>query len=194
MTTTIDDPDIDYDTSFEVIETEEKFDVIEMLDDKNSENFQLISKKGETEREVNVDEDSMPILKSILGKWKPISSANLDEYAKYIGLNETETSIWKNGIMFYELKDGSLDYHIIIQSKIVQSAGFKINGQLIDQNDKFVYQVENNILKTICTNLLDGKEYWRIERFVKNGELNIVNDHGNFRCERKFQRIVSKKS
>lgn len=44
--------DIDYDSSFEMVE-EEKFEKIENTD--NSENFQYVSTKGNTVKEVNIN-------------------------------------------------------------------------------------------------------------------------------------------
>ncbi|UMM18889.1 hypothetical protein L5515_014750 [Caenorhabditis briggsae] len=176
------DENIDYDSSFEVVEDEQL----------KSESFQFVITKGGETNTINIEsaEDSAPILTSIIGKWKPISSDNLEDYFKRNNMTELNELAWQHGIVCYELKGGLLHVHTELLNKKLSASVFKLNDTVNSGHNSVVSLVENNSLNTVCTHPSeDGKELWKVERFIKNGKLVIINQHGGFKCERTYQRV-----
>uniref|UniRef100_A0A1I7TSS8 FABP domain-containing protein n=1 Tax=Caenorhabditis tropicalis TaxID=1561998 RepID=A0A1I7TSS8_9PELO len=184
----IHDENIDYDSSFELVD-EEKIDT---LDDTKSESFQFVSSKGETTNEVNIDsnENSIPIVTSIVGKWKPVSSKNLETYCKSQQLGELAEMAWKHGIVCYEVKDGIVHVHTELLDKKLNFNTFNLGVRIEKGQSSVICRIENNKLNTFCTKLIDGTELWRVERFIQNGKLVILNQFGEIKCERYYERIV----
>lgn len=184
------DENIDFDSSFEVVE-DEQFEKVESVDDTKSESFQFVSISGQKTKAIDIEtyEDSIPILTSIVGKWKPISCENLEDYFKMHNMTELSELAWQHGEVCYEMKGGMLHVHTQLLNKPLSASVFKLQNPVENGISSVICYVEKNILKTVCTNPSDGKETWRVERFVKNGRLVIKNTYGEFKCERIYQRV-----
>lgn len=169
MPTSRNDAEINCDSSFEVVEKDELLEL--------SESFQSVT-----------NDDTIPITTSILGKWKPISYENLEEYHELQKTPKDNQIAGETSAMIYIEKNGLIHAYSEHNNKIRTTIVYNIGVHITKDNESTVTQVENNSLNTICVNLSDGKEKWRVERFVKNGSLIVVNHDGEAKCERIFKR------
>ncbi|KAF1766065.1 hypothetical protein GCK72_006021 [Caenorhabditis remanei] len=185
----IPDENIDYDSSFEVVD-ENTIEKIESLDETKSESFQFMSATGDATKEANIDsnEDSTPITTAIIGKWKPISSENLEDYFKVSNLSEICELAWEHGIVCYEMKDGDLHAHTQLYNKNLNATVLEVGQKIQNKNGTMDCHVENNSLNSIYFS--EEKELWKVERFIKSGQLVIINKREQLQwCKRTYERV-----
>ncbi|CAL2038242.1 unnamed protein product [Caenorhabditis brenneri] len=133
-------------------------------------------------------DDHMPINISITGEWRPVSSTDTSTYLQRRGGTPYQDVLFQLASHKFSFFNGKFCHSQMFKNEKLHET----IGILGYQNDR-----SKNVTKTrIEKNRLLTSTYWKEtdhheteERFIKNGQLNIVNNGFGCTCIRVFDRV-----